>query len=43
MNRDVEKALAMGFHFYITKPIDVLKFLETVDKVLTPRACHDIL
>ena len=43
MNRDVGKALAMGFHIYITKPIDVLKFLETVDKVLTPRACHDIL
>ena len=33
----------MGFYSYITKPIDVLKFLETVDKVLTPRACPDIL
>ncbi|MGK0179261.1 MAG: signal transduction histidine kinase [Nitrospinales bacterium] len=36
MNGDKNKALEMGFHSYITKPIDVPKFLEAVDKVLTP-------
>ncbi len=36
MDGDIKKALDMGFHSYITKPIDVSKFLETVDKVLEP-------
>jgi signal transduction histidine kinase/ActR/RegA family two-component response regulator len=42
MDSDMKKALVMGFHYYITKPIDVPKFLETVDKVLVPNTCTEI-
>ncbi len=34
MDADIKKALDMGFVDYITKPIDVHKFLEKLDKVL---------
>ncbi|MBC8285233.1 MAG: response regulator [Nitrospinae bacterium] len=34
MNGDVNKALDLGFQGYITKPIDVNKFLEVIDSVL---------
>ncbi|MGV7220933.1 MAG: ATP-binding response regulator [Nitrospinales bacterium] len=30
---DIKKALDMGFHSYITKPIDVPMFLDTIDKI----------
>jgi signal transduction histidine kinase/ActR/RegA family two-component response regulator len=43
MDLDIKKALDMGFHSYITKPIDVLKFLETVDKVLMPNIDSEFL
>ncbi|MFT4577535.1 MAG: CheY-like chemotaxis protein [Nitrospinales bacterium] len=43
MDSDIKKALDMGFHSYITKPIDVSKFLETMDKVLEPSANLNIL
>jgi PAS domain S-box-containing protein len=38
MDRDKRKALEMGFHSYITKPINVPKFLKTVDNALTSSA-----
>ncbi|MBN4079762.1 response regulator, partial [bacterium AH-315-C08] len=38
MDGDIKKAINMGFHSYITKPIDVPKFLEAVDKILVPSA-----
>ena len=34
MDEDIKKALDMGFKNYITKPIDVVKFLEIIDGVL---------
>ena len=34
MDRDKRKALEMGFYSYITKPINVPKFLDVIDKVL---------
>jgi CheY-like chemotaxis protein len=34
MDSDIKKALDMGFHSYITKPIDVSNFLEMVDTIL---------
>jgi signal transduction histidine kinase/ActR/RegA family two-component response regulator len=43
MDSDIKKALDMGFHSYITKPIDVSRFLESVDQVLVPNNCSDIL
>ncbi|MBT6716099.1 MAG: PAS domain S-box protein, partial [Nitrospina sp.] len=35
MKKDAKKALDMGFHSYITKPINIQKFIEAIDKVLT--------
>lgn len=35
MPKDIEKGMAAGFKDYITKPININKFLEVVDKVLT--------
>lgn len=34
MGTDIKKAMDMGFHSYITKPIDVVQFLKTIDKIL---------
>ena len=34
MSEDINIALNIGFNDYITKPIDVHKFLNTIDKVL---------
>ncbi|MBT3921414.1 MAG: response regulator [Nitrospina sp.] len=34
MGTDIEKALNIGFRSYITKPINVDKFLETIDSLL---------
>jgi len=34
MPRDIEKGLAAGFFRYLTKPIKVLKFMETLDLAL---------
>lgn len=34
MNADIKRAMDMGFHSYITKPIDVPRFLETIDSIL---------
>ncbi len=36
MDGDIKRALDMGFNSYITKPINVPKFLKEVDKVLAP-------
>ncbi|HEY8095490.1 MAG TPA: PAS domain S-box protein [Methylobacter sp.] len=33
-SRDIERGLAAGFDEYITKPIDIRHFLETVDRLL---------
>jgi DNA-binding response OmpR family regulator len=30
---DIAKVLSLGFIDYITKPVDVLSFLETIDEV----------
>jgi signal transduction histidine kinase/ActR/RegA family two-component response regulator len=34
MTIDVKKAIDLGFHSYITKPIDVDKFFKTIDRVI---------
>jgi signal transduction histidine kinase/GAF domain-containing protein/ActR/RegA family two-component response regulator len=34
MDSDIKEALDMGFEFYITKPIDIHKVFDTLDKVL---------
>ena len=34
---DIEKAIKSGFCGYITKPVDIRAFLQTIDKILTPR------
>ncbi|MEK9627698.1 MAG: GAF domain-containing protein [Nitrospinota bacterium] len=34
MTIDIQRAIDMGFHSYITKPIDVKMFIETLDSVL---------
>ncbi|MAG37219.1 MAG: hybrid sensor histidine kinase/response regulator [Dehalococcoidia bacterium] len=34
MPRDVEEGLAAGFQRYLTKPLDILEFLNTIDSVL---------
>lgn len=34
MTSDIDKALEMGFHSYITKPISIPKFLVSIDKAL---------
>jgi CheY-like chemotaxis protein/anti-sigma regulatory factor (Ser/Thr protein kinase) len=36
MPRDVEKGLAEGFYGYLTKPIDIGRFLAVVDQALMP-------
>ncbi len=36
MGSDIKKALEIGFHSYITKPIDIPLFLKALDKILTP-------
>jgi CheY-like chemotaxis protein len=33
MDSDIKKTMKLGFEDYITKPIDVLKFLTAIDKV----------
>lgn len=34
MGADIKKAMDMGFNSYITKPINVVKFLKTIDSIL---------
>ena len=34
MHSDTHKILKLGFHSFITKPLDVSKFLDTLDKIL---------
>ena len=34
MDLDIKKALEMGFKDYLTKPIDIPKFYELIDKAL---------
>jgi CheY-like chemotaxis protein len=34
MTIDIKKAIDLGFHSYITKPIDVEKFIKTIDSVI---------
>lgn len=38
MTIDVKKAIDLGFYSYITKPIDVGKFIKTIDSVISPIA-----
>jgi len=33
--RDIEQGMAAGFNEYITKPIDILNFLEVVERLLS--------
>ena len=34
LESQINEALDMGFHDYITKPVQMIHFLETIDKVL---------
>jgi len=34
MTIDVKKAIDLGFHSYITKPIDVKDFINSIDKII---------
>jgi len=34
MDQDIRKAMAMGFHSYVTKPINVAEFLKVVNDVM---------
>jgi PAS domain S-box-containing protein len=34
MEADIQKALDMGFHSYVTKPINVINFLKTIERIL---------
>ena len=40
MQRDIKRALAAGFFSYVTKPIEVNKFLDAIDGALSPRSGH---
>jgi signal transduction histidine kinase/ActR/RegA family two-component response regulator len=40
MSFDVKKVLDLGFDFYITKPFDIHRFLETIDEVLVDSSNH---
>jgi response regulator of citrate/malate metabolism len=35
MPKDIENALSNGFEDYLTKPMDVVKFLELINKYKT--------
>jgi CheY-like chemotaxis protein len=37
MPKDIEKGQAAGFKDYITKPINISKFLEVVDGILADK------
>jgi signal transduction histidine kinase/ActR/RegA family two-component response regulator len=39
MTIDIKKAIDIGFHSYITKPIDVGKFITTIDSVIPSTEC----
>jgi CheY-like chemotaxis protein len=41
MPREIERGMAAGFTRYLTKPIDIDKFNEAIDSVLTRRACDE--
>jgi CheY-like chemotaxis protein len=34
MEADIQKAINMGFHSYITKPINVVNFLKMIEQIL---------
>ena len=36
MNIDIDRALAAGFNNYITKPLDIDKFINTIKQTLQP-------
>jgi len=38
MPRDVERSLAAGFSDYLTKPLDISRFFEAMDRLLASRA-----
>ena len=38
MPRDVERGMAAGFHRYLTKPIDIDKFTEAINSILSTLA-----
>ena len=35
MPKDIEKGLQAGFDNYITKPIDIKKFMEAIEEVMS--------
>jgi PAS domain S-box-containing protein len=41
--RDIERGIAAGFNEYITKPIDVLRFVQTVNRLLAEPDCATML
>jgi CheY-like chemotaxis protein len=40
MPRDIEKGLVAGFFRYLTKPIKVNEFMDTLDAALEHAAAH---
>ena len=34
MPRDIERGMAAGFVDYLTKPLDIQRFIDTVDRLL---------
>jgi CheY-like chemotaxis protein len=41
MPRDIEKGLAAGFYRYLTKPIKVDEFMETLDRALDAKRTEE--
>jgi PAS domain S-box-containing protein len=41
--RDIERGIAAGFNEYITKPIDVVRFVQTVNRLLAEPDCATML
>ena len=40
MTIDINKAVDRGFHSYMTKPIDVKKFITIIDRVIPVIECN---
>lgn len=43
MPRDIEKGLEAGFYRYLTKPIKVIEFMDTLDEALAFSKAESVL
>ena len=43
MPRDIEKGLEAGFYRYLTKPIKVIEFMDTLDEALAFARAESVL